>query len=63
MNDSALVEHIIEWENGRLDEAGVIRLFQHLVNTGKAWTLQGYYGDTAAALLREGLITPPSAVE
>ena len=49
---------IIAFESGDLDEEGVRELFQHLVDTGLAWTLQGSYGRAAAALIEAGVITP-----
>jgi len=48
---------IIAYEQGDLDEAGSLELFQELVNNGMAWTLQGHYGRTAAALIEAGHIT------
>lgn len=62
MND--MLSKMIEWENGELDESGYYELFQHLVDTGLAWSLQGCYGREAQVMLREGLIeaTTPEAV-
>lgn len=54
-----LVSAIIEFESGQLDEDGVIQLFQNLVDTGLAWTLQGTYGRTALALISAGLVNAP----
>jgi hypothetical protein len=47
---------IIAWESGELDDEGTRELFQHLVDNGHAWTLQGTYGRTASALLKAGEI-------
>jgi hypothetical protein len=52
-----LTSAIIDFENGDLDRDEVIELFQYLVDTGLAWTLQGSYGRTAAALIDAGEIT------
>ena len=50
---------IIAFETGELEtEEDVLELFQNLVDTGMAWTLQGSYGRTARFLLEEGLISP-----
>lgn len=48
---------IIAYETGELDLDGVVELFQHLVDTGLAWQLQGHYGRTAVALIEAGLVT------
>ena len=54
-----LVDRIVAFETGQLDEDETIGLFQHLVDTGAAWTLQGTYGRTAVALLEAGLLRGP----
>lgn len=48
---------IIAYEQGDLDEDEVIELFQHLVDSGLAWQLQGHYGRTAMALIEAGEVT------
>jgi hypothetical protein len=53
------IADIIAYEQGELTEDEVIALFQNLVNSGLAWTLQGHYGRTAAAFIEAGLVTPP----
>ena len=56
MGSFDLVDRIIKYEAGELEEKETIELFQYLLDTGKCWTLQGHYGRTAAALLEQGLI-------
>ena len=56
VNDANFIDNIIEYEHGRLEEEQTIRFFQYLVDTGKAWSLQGSYGDMAARLIAAGLV-------
>lgn len=52
-----MINDIIAYEEGELDLDGYLRLFSNLIRTGQAWTLQGHYGRTAAALIEMGIIT------
>ena len=51
------LDQIIAYESGELDQDGVIELFQSLVDSGLACSLQGHYGRTAKALIDAGLVT------
>lgn len=52
------VGFIMDFENGELDKDQIIEGFQHLVDTGIVWQLQGSYGRTAAALISTGDVVP-----
>lgn len=52
-----LTSRIIAYESGELSHEGFIELFQYLVDTGLAWSLQGSYGRTAQILISDGVIT------
>ena len=49
---TGLAEGFIEAES----EEQVIEAWQYLVDTGLAWSLQGWFGRTAAALIEEGVV-------
>lgn len=53
-NDFSTVDFIIEYEAGALSEEEVIDGFQHLIDSGIVWSLQGSYGRTAATLIAAG---------
>lgn len=55
-----MVDFVIRFESDdEMDQGEVIAGFQHLINTGAAWQLQGFYGRTAQALIEAGHCTPP----
>lgn len=49
------LDFIMRFEAGEADDDEVVAGFQRLIDTGLAWQLQGAYGRTAEALIREGL--------
>ena len=53
-----IAEGFVEAEN----EDQVIEAWQHLVETGLAWNLQGWFGRTAKHLIQEGVINPPDFI-
>ena len=57
MNQMDLMSSILDYEMGILEDTEVVELFQELVNTGLAWTLQGSYGRTARDLIEQGVKT------
>ena len=52
-----LVNKIMNYEEGQMNEDETISFFQELINSGMAWTLQGHYGRTATALIDAGYCT------
>lgn len=52
------VTDIMAYESGQMTEEECVIFFQKLIDSGAAWTLQGHYGRTAAALIQVGLCTP-----
>ena len=58
-----MIDKIIAYEEGSLSEEDTIALFQTLIDTGQAWTLQGHYGRQAHALIEAGLCRPAPPAE
>jgi hypothetical protein len=52
MNIFTAVEII---EGGTDDPDLAIEAWQHLIDTGAVWSLQGWYGRTAASLIEQGV--------
>lgn len=50
-----LLDKIMDYEEGNMDEDQIIEFFQELIDSGLAWTLQGSYGRMAKALIDNGL--------
>lgn len=53
-----LAEGFIEAES----EDQVIEAWQYLIDTGMAWSLQGWFGRTARDLIEQGICTEASHV-
>lgn len=51
------IRSVMAFEDGTLDEDGVIELFQYLVDMGLAWRFQGMYGRMAHDLIEAGKVT------
>ena len=45
------------------EKMGYIDAWQHLVDTGEVWKLQGFFHRTAMRLISDGLITPVANAE
>lgn len=55
-----LVDKLVRYEQGEMDSDETVEFFQHLVDTGLAWTLQGSYGRTAQSMINRGVIVAPT---
>lgn len=51
----SLLDKMIAWEEGTLNEDDMVSLFQDLIDTRMVWRLQGCYGRQAMALIEAGL--------
>lgn len=52
-----VVGFIMDFEAGELSDEAIIEGFQHLIDSGIVWTLQGFYGRTAQILIEAGYCT------
>ncbi len=50
---TVIVEGFNEGENASKEDQ--INAWQYLIDTGKAWSLQGWYGRTATRLIQDGI--------
>ncbi|KKN35464.1 hypothetical protein LCGC14_0783160 [marine sediment metagenome] len=51
----SIAEGFCEGENAT--ETEQIEAWQHLIDTGLAWTLQGWFGRNAQSLIEQGICT------
>lgn len=57
-----LVDDIIRYEDGSMDETEAVDFFSHLVKSGLINSLQGSYQRGAAALISAGYLSPEGDV-
>ena len=55
-----MLDQILAYEQGEMDESEFIIFFQDLIDTGFAWQLQGSYGRMARSLIASGDCTLPA---
>ena len=53
-----IIEGFVEIPDGVDKEQAHIQAWQFLIDTGACWTLQGFYGRNAQALIEQGICTP-----
>jgi hypothetical protein len=54
---------IAEGQEQPADDAEYQRAWQHLIDTGLAWQLQGWFGRTASDMIESGFCRAPGDVE
>jgi hypothetical protein len=52
-----LVDRLIAYDEGQITDDQEVAFFEHLVETGTCWQLQGHYQRVAATLIEAGLIS------
>ena len=57
--DKETFDLMIRWEEEGLPQEEHIKLFKALIESGAAWSLQGFYGREAVRLMQEGFIEVP----
>jgi hypothetical protein len=57
-----VVGFVMAYEGGELDDDEIVKGFQHLIDNGQVWHLQGSYGRQAQRLIDDGWCTLRSDV-
>jgi hypothetical protein len=55
---TAIVDKIMSYEQGEMEQEETVAFFQELIDDGLVWRLQGHYGRTATRLIEAGLVRP-----
>ena len=56
MVEKDLIDKIIAYESGELDNNETLNFFSTLIKSGLCYKLQGHYGRTAEAIIAEGYL-------
>ena len=54
-----IIEEFVDIPDGVDTYTASIQAWQYLIDSGHAWTLQGWYGRNAHALIQDGVCKPP----
>lgn len=57
--DTLTAIELIEDQEGTVDWGVIIEAWQHLIDSGDVWHLQGSYGRNAHRLIANGICEPP----
>jgi hypothetical protein len=49
-----MIDQLIDYQEGTLDETETIELFQGLIDSGMAWRLEGHIGRQAMGMIEDG---------
>ena len=52
-----MINEMIKFEEGLMSEVEEIQFFSQLIKTKMCWSLQGFYGRTAASYIQSGIIS------
>lgn len=58
----ALINDVLTYENGEMNEREVIIFFGTLIESGLAWQLQGSYGRQAMQFIKSGILNSDGSV-
>ena len=56
-----IIEGFVGIPKGADSDDAMRQAWQYLIDSGHAFTLQGWYGRNAQALIRKGVCTPPKS--
>ena len=58
-----IIEEFVDIPDGVDTYTANVQAWQYLIDSGHAWTLQGWYGRTARDLIEQGICTHPHTQE
>ena len=62
MKMTDIIDRIMSYEMGFMDDAETLKLFSELISNKMVWSMQGHYGRTASALIESGWIDSDGSI-